>query len=213
MDRVGRGQVGVHPLASDGVIRSQGRDVEQGQAGLRVEHLAHDLGDNEPLRVAALIGHLELEHVAAGNDSGCLGVAQAGPHPRTAGIVPLARRRTARAPRPRRTARRAAIRRREGRSRPPGWLSPHRRRRRTHRRRRRPCSRWPPGHRRLLRCRPQSRRWAATGRLHGRLEDHGTAAGSCTWPAAVPRVLAPRCVRHGARDAAHAPGEFQVNPR
>ena len=206
MDRVGRGQVVVHPLANDVAIRSQGRDVEQGQAGLAVERLAHDLDDNEPLRGAALIGHLELDQVATGNGSGRLGVAQAGP----AYLVPLALRRRARAPRPRRAARRAAVRRREARSCVPGWLSPHRRRRRTHRRRRRPRRRRPHGHRRLPRRRPHSRRCAVRRRLHGRLDGRATAAASA-WPPAVPRALAPS--QHSARDAAHAPGKFQVYPR
>ena len=200
MDRVGRGQVVVHPLANDVAIRSQGRDVKQGQAGLAVERLAHDLGDHEPLRSAALVDHFELDQVAAGNGSGRLGVAQAGP----AYLVPLALHQRARAPRPRRAAWRAAVRRREVRSGVPGWLSPHRRRRRRLRRRRRPRRRGPHSHRRLPRRRPHSRRCAVRRRLHSPLDGRATAAAS-------PRALASR--RHGARGAAHAPGKFQVNPR
>ncbi len=174
VDRVGRGQVVVHPLANDVAVRSQGRDVEQWQARLAVERLAHDLGDDEPLRGAALIGHLELHQVSAGDRAGRLGVVL----PRSAHLEPLALRWRAGAPRPRRAVRRAAVRRREARSCISGWLSPHRRRRRTHRRRRRPRRRRPHGHRRLPRRRPHSRRCAVRRRLHGRLDGRATAAAS-----------------------------------
>ena len=180
MDRVGRGQVGVHPLANNVAIRSQGRDEQQGQAELAVEPSGTNFGDDKPMGGAAHTGHLKLDQVAADNDSGRLGVAQAG----RACVVPLALHRRARAPRPQRAGRRAAVLRREARSCASGWPSPHRCRRRTHRRGRRPRQRRSPGHRRLPRRCPYSRRRAVRRRLHGRLDGRAVApaaaAGSCS---------------------------------